>query len=295
MGNYYYKEVAFVKYFLYKFFFTYPKVFSFLYYYTRKAWREEFEDRIKFCYKKNDPEEIKKIVKGIAEIKGTRKAQKYLIPHINKQFVEKFVSVKGIQYLNQAIKEQRGVVLMTAHIGSPHQSFCSLRAMGYNVIVVKGGKPLLKNHHKYKYFDTEDNTIFVHKSVPSETNKKRIYKILNSGGLIYYTADAGLGEKSIKAMFLGKKMNFPTGMVHLAHQANAVLIPLIHLYDSGRITLIFKEPVNNNREDDLCGYNNIIRKYIEILEEYIIKYPEQYIGIYGPNVLSLYYQSHNRK
>jgi hypothetical protein len=69
-----------MKWILYKIFFIYPVIFSFFYYYGRKDWRKNVENKIIFFFDPKDPKKIKKIVRGIAELKGGRKVQKYLIP-----------------------------------------------------------------------------------------------------------------------------------------------------------------------------------------------------------------------
>ncbi len=279
---------------MYKIFFLYPVVFSFFYYYRQKGWRKEVEGKTAFFFNQKNPQKIKKIVRDIAELKGVRKVQKYLIPHMDKHYIEQFVNVEGIQYLDQALKEKKGIVLMTGHLGIPHLGWCALRTMGYNVAVLKGGgAPRGSKHSKYKYYDTEENTIFLHDPSPKVAYKKKILDTLRSGGTIYFAADIAEGKSSEEITFLGVKMNFPTGMIYFAHQADATIIPFIHFYRRGKISLIFKKPINNHWTEGKMEYNAILKKYAKILEHYILKYPEQYLGIYGPTVLSHYYHSHN--
>ena len=60
------------------------------------------------------------------------------------------------------------------------------------------------------------------------------------------------------------------------------------------MSLLFKESVDNNWNRRKIEYNDIITKYAKILEYYILKYPEQYMGTYGPTVLSHYYNSYHK-
>jgi len=285
-----------VKWFLYKLFFNYPAVFSFFYYYRQKKWREDIEGKAAILFNQKNPGKIKKIVQGIAELKGVRKIQKYLIPHMDEQYIKQYVDIKGIHHLEQAIKEKKGVVLMAAHLGNPHLSFNALRAMGYNITTLKGGESVRgSKHSKYKYYDREENTIFVHEPSPLITYKKRILDTLESEGIIYHPADAAEGRSGEEVTCLGVKMRFPTGMIYFAHRAESKIIPFFHFYKKGKITLIFREPINNNWIHGKMEYNAIITKYAKILEYYLLKYPEQYLGAYGPTVLSYYYQSHYKE
>ncbi|MCK5098556.1 MAG: lysophospholipid acyltransferase family protein [Desulfobacteraceae bacterium] len=284
-----------MKWLLHKVFFIYPVIFSFFYYYRQKEWRKDIEDKAVLFFKQKDPQKIKKIVRGIGELKGARKVQKYLIPQMDKQFIKRFVDVKGIHHLDQAVKAKKGIVLITGHFGNPHLAFCGLRAMGYDVTVIKGGgSPRSSKHSRYKYYDTEDNTIFLHDPSPVKSYKKRILDTLQSGGTIYCATDVAEGKASEEVVFLGKKMSFPSGIIRFAHQTNATIIPFMHFYRRGKLSFIFKEPIENDWNSKNMKYNDIMTKYATILEYYILKYPEQYMGAYGPTVLSHYYNSYHK-
>lgn len=283
-----------MKWLLFKVAFIYPRVFAFSSYYRKKEKRREYEDKVLFFYpeKEKDPKRIKKIVKGVFELRGVRKVMRYLIPLMDRSFIKRFVEVEGLHHLDEALKNGRGVLLIAGHIGIPHLSFNALRVMGYDLILLSGVTPKHPKHPKIRYYDTQDKTIFVHDLALSETYKKRILETLQAGKLIYYDGDAGEGRAKEQILFFGKEMDFPTGMVSLAHRAQAAIIPFIHLYRRGKIKLIFKEPIERHWEEGKGGYKRILEEFVRLLESYIVAHPEQYMGIYGPTVLAYYYRSH---
>ena len=243
-----------------------------------------------FYRKEKDPRGVKKIVKGVFELRGVRKVMRYLIPRMDTSYIKRFVKAEGLHHLDEILKEGRGVVLIAGHIGIPHLSFNALRVMGYDLILLSGVTPKDPRHPKIRYYDTQDNTIFVHDPALSETYKKRILETLQGGKLIYYDGDAGGGQTKEQVSFLGREMGFPTGMVHLAHQAKAAIIPFIHLYQRGKVTLIIKEPIDGHWRNGERDYKRIMAEFAKLLESYILTYPEQYMGIYGPTVLAYYYR-----
>lgn len=283
-----------MKWLLFKLAFFYPRIYAFLCYHRKRKKRREFEDKVLFFYPEEDPRRIKEIVKGVFELRGVRKVMRYLIPWMDDHYVKQFVEVEGLGHLNQALKEKRGVLLMAGHIGIPHLAFNALRAMGYETILLSGVTPKTPRHPKIRYYDTPDKTIFTHDLSLSEVYKKRILETLRSGKIIYYDGDAGEGRKKERVIFLGREMDFPTGMLHLAYQANATIIPFIHLYRRGRITLIFKDPLNKEWRVEENAYQKILQEFVKLLETYILIYPEQYLGIYGPTVLANYYKSYTK-
>ncbi len=207
-------------------------------------------------------------------------------------FIKKFVEVDGLDNVDQVLQSGRGIVLMAAHFGNPHMGFNALRAMGYDLAVIKGGLPREHKRRRFRYVDVVKDTIFVGDPSLARQYKERILETLRSGKMIAHYGDAKEGRLKEKVLFFGREMAFPTGMIHLAHQANAAIIPFFHLYRRGKITLIFKEPIDYCWKEGKGGYRRILEEFAKLLESYIAIYPEQYMGIYGPTVLSAYFRLH---
>jgi len=282
-----------LKWFLFKLAFFYPRVYAFSAYHRKREKRKEFKDKILLFYRGHqEPEQIKKIVKGVLELKGVRKVMRYLIPLMDTHYIQRFVEVKGLHHLEVPLREGRGVLLMAGHIGIPHLAFNALRVMGYDLILLSGVTPKIPKHPRIRYYDTHENTIFVHDPSLSKVYREKILDTLQSGKLIYYDGDAGEGRIKDRIPFLGREMDFPTGMIYLAHQAKAAVIPFFHLYQRGRMTLIFEESIDHHWEKGEEEYRRVLTEFVGMLESYILDYPEQYLGIYGPTVLNYYYRSY---
>jgi hypothetical protein len=52
-----------------------------------------------------------------------------------------------------------------------------------------------------------------------------------------------------------------------------------------------KEPIDGLWTEGEREYGRILTEFAKLLESYILTYPEQYMGIHVPTVLSDYYQS----
>jgi len=284
-----------LKWILFKLAFFYPRVYAFFCYHRKRTKRKEFEDKVVFFYQnEKDPQRVREIVRGVFELRGVRKVMRYLIPMMDTSFIKDFVKVEGLHHLDEVLKERRGVLLMAGHIGIPHLAFNALRVMGYDLILLSGVTPKTPKHPRIRYYDTYENTIFVDDPSLSETYKKRILETFQGGKIIYYDADAGEGRTRVAVPFLGREMDFPTGMLYLAHQTNASIIPFIHLYQRGKMTLIFKDPLDEGWRDGESAYQRIVKEFVKLLESYILSHPEQYLGIYGPTVLANYYKSRRK-
>jgi len=280
---------------LFKIAFLYPRLYAFFCYYRKRDQREAFEDKVRmFCSSRTNGQELKKIVRGLFEIRGTRKLQNYLIPQMDRDFVKWFVAIEGIDRLDQALKQGRGVLLMSAHIGNPHMGFSVLRILGYQINIIKGGKPRRSRQQRFRYSDPHEFTIFTHDTSLPVTSRERALEILQSGKILYYSGDAVGGKTKVEIPFLGHRIRFSTGTLHLAFQANAIVIPFIHLYQGGKIRLIFHEPMEGPWTGER-DYRRVIESYAKLLESHVLERPEEYMGFYGNTILSDYYQSHGKQ
>ncbi|RPJ01170.1 MAG: hypothetical protein EHM36_13745 [Deltaproteobacteria bacterium] len=272
--------------------FLYPRLYAFFCYYRKKERREEIEAILRSLDRNWDAERMKAITMGIFERRGLKKLNRRLIPLFDPAFIQHFAKVEGLHHLDQALGEGRGVVLLSGHFGNPHLSINALRVMGYNVKVLKGGAQRKANPSRSEYYETWENTVFLHdRSLSDADRKRKILDILQSNGILYQMADAAEGRRREYASFFGREMSFPTGLIHLAHQAKAALVPLFHFYQNGRLTLILRETLDDHWKEGERGYKRIISEYARLLESYIVAYPEQYIGIYGPTVIESYYRA----
>ena len=215
----------------------------------------------------------------------------YLIPLLDDRLIERFFAVEGLHHLDGALKEGKGVVLLSADRHS-HLGFCTLRVMGYDLILIKGGPPGKEDRSWFHYSETPEDTIFIYDPSLAAEYKKRILETLQQGKVLQYFQDTREGRNRETVSFLGRQIDFPTGIIHLAHQAKATVIPFINLYRHGKITLIFKEPIDRGWENGKEEYRRIVSEFANTLETYILRYPEQYMGIYGPTVLSEYFRLH---
>src|SRR4030042_88594 len=132
--------------------FLYPRVYALSCFYQKKRHREEYEEKVKIFYNINmDQNRMRRIAQGIFELRGVRKIQRYLIPLMDDRFIQRFVTIEGLDILNRALEEGRGVILMSAHIGNFHFAFNILRVLGYEINFFKGGNPKKQRSQRYRY------------------------------------------------------------------------------------------------------------------------------------------------
>jgi KDO2-lipid IV(A) lauroyltransferase len=279
--------------FFFKLAFLYPRVYAFFSFYRKKERRREFEQKVDLLYEgKILSGERRRIVRGIFELRGARKIQRYVIPAMDREFIDRFVTVEGIGHLEEALKTKRGILLMACHLGNPHMGFNALRAMGYAVTVVKGGAPKRLMFPRFRYSDPEEYTIFTHDTSLTDRSRARMLEILQSGRILYYSADATGGHRRVEIPFIGRMMRFTTGTLYLAIQTDAVILPFVHLYRHGSLRLLFHPPINRPWSYGKEDYEHILTMFSRLFESAIRSHPEEYMGMYGPTVFDEYCRLH---
>jgi len=284
-----------LKWVFFKLAFLYTRVYAFFCYYRKKKQQRELEEKVRLFFAEKDPHRIKKIVRGIFELRGGRKMQRYLIPRIDDQFIQWFVAIEGLDHLDDALKEGKGVLMMAGHIGNPHIGFSVLRRMGYRITIIKGGKSKKAEYRKGRYSDPHEYTIFTEDAPLSKSSRERAGDVLRSGGTLYYSADAFGGKRKVEVSFLRRNMAFATGTLYLARQTRAIVLPFIHLYRHGKIQLIFGAPIDGGWKHGEEDYGRILSEFTGWMESIILKYPEEYMGIYGDTVPDHYYREMKKK
>jgi lauroyl/myristoyl acyltransferase len=277
-----------VKWLFFKLAFFYPRFYAFFCYYRKKTQRLEFEEKVRLFFDPDAaPEKVKRVVRGIFEIRGSRKMQRYLLPRLDKDFVRQFVTIEGFHHLDQALQKGRGVLMIAGHIGNPHIGLNIVRILGYDLTIIKGGKTKIPRHPGIRYSDPLEFTIFTEDTSLSKTARERAQEILRSPGrILYYSGDAIEGKRKVEIQFLGHRMQFATGTLHLAAQASAIVLPIIHLYRHGRIYVSLGEPLDGQWENGPGDYRRILDAFAKLLESYIVPHPEEYMGMYGHTVLN---------
>jgi len=109
--------------------------------------------------------------------------------------------------------------------------------------------------------------------------------VLRSGRTLYYSMDASAEEES-GSSFPGEEYGLCNGTLYLARQTNAI-VPSLHSSSiaTGKIGV-------DLQGTDRCGLEEwggrlqagMISEFTGWMESIILKYPEEYMGIYGDTV-----------
>ena len=256
------------------------KVFGILAYFLIRRHRKVAFESLSIAFPELDKKRIKNIAKNFFIFMAQSSFELiYFLKHVDK--VSNNIIVEGKEYLDLALKKNRGVILVTAHMGNFPLLGLKLVSLGYPVNFVT--RPMRdKNTGDYLYrLRTKANikTIF---SYPRRECLLNIIKALKNNEIVIIQMDQNFGSTGVWVKFFGKLAATPTGPVNLALKTNSPLIcgyiyrerPYIH-----KIKLFKEEKLiitNDKEETVLLNVINITRK----IESWIREHPDSWSWIH---------------
>lgn len=195
--------------------------------------------------------------------------------------LRRWVHVTGEEQLFSAVSEKRGVLLLTFHFGGGSLIFPYLRSHGmsahYLSIPLQRVRELdgwvqytfsrLRFQHIAQMMERE--VIFVGGS------KRKIQQVLGAGGMVVALLDVVpefLGLKEWREVsFWGHPARFPTGLLSVAAQAGATIVPFFGRVGEDRHRyLSFEEPRRVTEQGETLS------ALVKLLEKYIRQYPYEW-------------------
>lgn len=193
---------------------------------------------------------------------------------ISKKNLEKFITVEGMENLEEAFFSGRGVIGLTAHLGNWELGGAALALLGYPVNAVA-----------LPHAQAPVNRLFVKqrtrkgvKVIPLGAAARRCYQALRRGEMVALLGDWDISSQGIEVPFFGKLTTMPRGPATLALKTGCSILPGFTVRQrDNRFKLFFEKPFvaerTGDKESDL---ETVSRKVAEVLEKYITLYPEQW-------------------
>ena len=196
---------------------------------------------------------------------------------IDKSFVDKFVTIKGLEYIDEALSKGKGVIGLTAHIGNWELAAQVLALLGYKMNAIA----LI---HENKFVDkifTRHRRASGMKVIPVGMSVRECFKALKKNEIVGIIGDRDFsGENGIFLKFFDRQLLVPRGPAVLSLKTGAAIVPGFVVRDEKDdryFTYTFEKPIYpENTGDDEQDIINISEQFIRIIESYVQKYPQQW-------------------
>jgi len=182
----------------------------------------------------------------------------------------------GIQYIRELLKEKKGGILLTAHIGNFNlaEHFFADKNIYVNLVLTDLEHKQIKSYLESITGKSRIRTIVVKDDL---THIFKINEALKNNELLVFAADRySEHTKTHTHSFLGKPVQFPLGPFKLAAR-NSIPVLFVHIMREKNFHYHFYARPYQGQENSA---KEILKAYLENLEKMVKKYPHQWYNYY---------------
>ena len=198
----------------------------------------------------------------------------FSLEKMNRSFIQRRVLLHGIEMVDAALRQKRGVILLTAHLGTWELGAAVISGLGYHLDAVV-----------LQHRNVSVNRFFVRqrlkkgvRSIPIQYALRESLVSLKQNHLVAIVGDRDYTNQGIQVNFLGRTVKLPKGMAYLALKSGAPVIPSFVVRElDGRIRILLEQPLaveNLNMSDE--NIQVLTQKGARAMEKQIRIYPTQW-------------------
>ena len=204
------------------------------------------------------------------------------VSKINASNVNEYLMLVGVGNLESVMYNGKGAILLNPHFGPFLLVLPALGYRGYivNQVAVQGDpitgkrKGLTKMLYEAQFRAVEDAMPVRFINVAGDTMvMRKILKALNKNESVVFSSTGREGKSWHETIFLGRKATFNIVPFKTALKTGAALLPVFVLGTAHLSKVIIEKPISVGSEE---LPEKILEKYIDILSDYVKKYPDHF-------------------
>ena len=221
--------------------------------------------------------EIETLTRQFFEYKRVRGVLLAMSPRLSQDEMERVVAIEGLEHLDAALSEKRGVILLGSHLNSLSGFLATvfLRRRGYDVqaAIPENRDPWPTSalgRAMARRFKTQPVTELIG-AFYAQFNIRPIVRRLADNVIVTQTGDGLHAARFVRVEFLGRQVPFPTGMESVAQLTGAVVVPMFTVGPPDRLRIILEEPwmVERDGNGD-AALRDRVAAYARRLEHHLV-------------------------
>lgn len=213
-----------------------------------------------------------------------------IFPKLNPENIESIVKVSGLETLDKALTQGRGVMLLFAHFGANQMIMPAIGHRGYKMSQLSAppmvwveklpGKKFTPMGRKALELRWLQELSLPVRHINIFGSLKDAFLCLKRNEILGIAIDGGGGKDRVEVGFLGRKALFSTGAIEIAMRTGCVVLPVFMVRDKeGFNTMRIEKPLQLAAgRDSSAAVTENIGLFVRRLEEYVLKYPDQYLN-----------------
>lgn len=243
-------------------------------------WRMQMaEANIRECLGVSD-ERAKQIAADSLHRFGRMVIEVMRFPLLNKKTIHEQVQVEGLEYLEAAYAEGKGVIMATGHYGNWELLGATVALHGYPMLSITRKQ---NNSHMDKAIN--EFREMVGQQVTYNRGKHgllAISRMLKEKNLLGVLFDQDTNDDGVELDLFGKRSVIPMGAAALSRIYGSPILPIfMHNNDDGTCCAKIYPPLYTQKTGDKQrDFYQVTRKLVDILEMEIINHPEMWFWVH---------------
>lgn len=255
------------------------ETFFWLFYHLSVKHRLIALSNLRRAYPEKDMEEITRIAKGFYRHLAIVAAEFFELPSITKQNLDEWVEFEGLENLEKALEQKKGVLSIVAHFGNWELMTVALPLGARPMSIVYRPLDNATLDNLTAWMRTKDgNTL-----IPKGRAGRKITRLLAENRIVGILSDQNVDKyEGVFVDFFGSPACTSVGLTVLALRTDAPVLPaFMARMPSGKYKFIIQPPVEITRTDD---YESDLlvntQRFTKLVEDMVRKYPDQWFWIH---------------
>ncbi|MFH1854768.1 MAG: lysophospholipid acyltransferase family protein [Candidatus Omnitrophota bacterium] len=226
---------------------------------------------------KKDPSESRPLTRKVFRSFGLYLVDFFRMSRLTKDEIEKRVKFEGLEKFDDALKQNKGVILLTCHIGSWEMGGVVAAMLGYDISAIA----LVHKHKNINDFFIRQRESKGLKVIAVNSVMRRCVSTLLKNGALALLGDRDFTNSGVMLDFFGVPTSIPKGPAILSLKTGALVTPVFFIRDGrANYNFIFGDPLEVKKKPG-ASKEDVIKEatktFVSVIEKYIRQYPEQWL------------------
>jgi Kdo2-lipid IVA lauroyltransferase/acyltransferase len=242
--------------------------------------RRTGERNLELAFPGISEDERASILRGCFKSLGRLLGEFSQFPHTTPESLRQIIEFEGLENLEAARAQGRGVIVFTAHLGAWELLSFALSAFGYpmSFLVRRIDNP------QVEHLVEKTRTRFGNRSIDKRAAARPIMRVLRQGDIVGILIDLNTHQhEGVFVNFFGIPASTTTSLAKLALRTEAAVIPFFMPWDKQRQRFLMRidPPLaitrTGNEDDDVRRLTSL---FTSVIEGYVRRYPDQWLWIH---------------
>lgn len=224
------------------------------------------------------PQELWGMVRRLYSNIGQGVVELLRIPRMDASYAGRYIEVQGQEYLDRALAQGQGVVLLTGHFGNWELSLIVAGIRGYAVTALARKQKLPRLYRLLISYREAKGCTIVSKGLAV----RAMVKALQANGIVGIVGDQDTRQSPIWCGLFGRTVGFAPGPLHMAVTTGAAVIPAFAVRRHGPYhTIILEAPFQLDPHASVhARVEEGTQAFARLLERYVRQDPDQWLWLH---------------